>query len=277
MIELVFITHNRLEYTRKALASVLAEKTEQFKLTIWDNASTDGTREYLRNEVTDSRIEDIVFSEENVGQVEALNNVWQRSKADLLGKLDNDCLTTPGWTRTLASAHKDIPKLGVVACWHFFEDDFDYDRAKHKIQQFGRHQILRHPYTCGTGFLIKRSTYEELGPMQGIATSAYWLSMARHGFINGFYYPLIFQEHMDDPKSRHSNLKDEGAFQTSKQMTFGINLLGVQTLDDLMRCRQRIIDGLLNEPWQPKYYYGWRGRIRRTKARAIGLLSRYKN
>jgi len=44
-IDLVFVTHNRLEYTKLALASVLADPSEEFSLTIWDNASTDGTVE----------------------------------------------------------------------------------------------------------------------------------------------------------------------------------------------------------------------------------------
>jgi len=125
-IDLLFITYNRLKYTKLALASVLADPSEEFSLTIWDNASTDGTVEYLKNEVSDPRIKDIVFSRENVGQLAAVNEIWSQSKADLLGKLDNDCLVTPGWTKILAKAHADIPTLGVVACWHFPREDFDY-------------------------------------------------------------------------------------------------------------------------------------------------------
>ena len=48
-IDLVFITYNRLDYTKKSLASILADPTEEFNLYIWDNASTDGTREYLKD------------------------------------------------------------------------------------------------------------------------------------------------------------------------------------------------------------------------------------
>lgn len=68
-IELAFITYNPLEYTKLALASVLADLTEEFSLTIWDNASTDSTVEYLKKEVNDPRIADIIFSKENVGQL----------------------------------------------------------------------------------------------------------------------------------------------------------------------------------------------------------------
>ena len=47
-IDLVFISYNRLDYTKLALASVLADPTEEFSLTIWDNASIYGMAEYLK-------------------------------------------------------------------------------------------------------------------------------------------------------------------------------------------------------------------------------------
>lgn len=272
MIDLVFITFNRLGYTKLALDSVLADPAERFSLTIWDNASTDGTAEYLKNEVSDPRIADIVLSRENVGQTAAVNQVWARSKADLLSKLDNDCLMTPGWTRILAQAHADIPELGAVACWHYFPDDFDYGRARHKIQRFGNHQILRHPSICGTGFLIKRETFKRFGPMPGKATTQYWLQMASAGYVNGFYYPLVHQEHMDDPKSKHSMLKDEESYQAAKAVTFSINCPGLETLADRWRTRQEILSTILEDTWNPKYYTGWRARVRpRTRGLARTL------
>jgi glycosyltransferase involved in cell wall biosynthesis len=266
-VDLVFICYNRLDYTRKALASVLTDPTEGFQLTIWDNASTDGTREFLEKEVRDPRVVRMVFSRKNVGQVRAVNEIWSNSRADLVGKLDNDCIVTPGWTRTLAAAHEDIPELGVIGCWHFFKSDFDYNRARNKIQKFGNHSILRHPWTCGTGILVKRSTYRDFGPMKDSATTAYWLSMARSGYINGFYYPLIFQEHMDDPLSIHTHLTDEAGYQAAKAVTFNINRHGQHHLADRLRWRQKVLDNLLDGPWEPKYYLGWRARITSLKER----------
>ena len=258
MIELAFIAYNRLEYTRKTLESVLADPSDSFTLTIWDNASTDGTREYLRD-VSDPRIGDVVLSDDNIGQVAAVNTIWSRSKATLVGKLDNDCLMTPGWADTLAAAHEDIPELGVVACWHFFGDDFDEERAAHKIQTFGRHRIFRHPWTCGTGLLVKKRVYDEVGPIVGPGTTGYWISMAKAGYVNGFYYPLILQEHMDDPRSEHSVLQDDAALQAAKAHTVTVALRDQQTLADYNAWQERILRNLLDEPWDVKHYTGLRG------------------
>jgi glycosyltransferase involved in cell wall biosynthesis len=272
-IDLVFITYNRLEYTKLALASVLADPTEEFSLTIWDNASTDGTVEYLKNEVCDHRIVDIVFSKENVSQTAAVNTIWSKSKADLLGKLDNDCIVTPGWTRILVQAHTDISNLGVVACWHYPPEDFDYERAKHKIQTFGKHRIFRHPWTCGTGLLIKRETFRKLGLIQNGATTQYWLKMAVEGYINGFYYPLVYQEHIDDPKSKHSHLRDEASYQAAKSVTFNINSPGQETLAGRWRWRQDVLDNLFDDPWNVEYYIGWRSKLRGIKKKVTDLFS----
>jgi glycosyltransferase involved in cell wall biosynthesis len=252
-IDLVLITYNRREYTQRALASILADHSADFGLTIWDNASTDGTAQYLREEVSDPRIRKIVYCRENVGQIKALNQVWTESKADLLGKLDNDCLVSPGWLRTLAQAHQDIAELGVVACWHYFPEDFDLARAQHKIQQFGPHQILRHPWTCGTGFLVKSSTYRRLGPLRGEGTTPYWMRMAKGGYVNGFYYPLVFQEHMDDLRSPHNRCRQmsfEEAYRTSDTWKRGM----IKDYESYRALNEKIVNVLLDGPYDYRHY-----------------------
>lgn len=266
-IDLVFITYNRLDYTKLALASILEDPTEDFSLTIWDNASTDGTVAYLKNEVVDRRITDVIFSRENIGQTAAINKIWSKSKADFLGKLDNDCLVTSGWTRTLAQAHQDIDNLGVVACWHFFPEDFNYEQAKHKIQQFGKHQILRHPWTCGTGLLIKQETFKKFGPIQKKATTQYWLKLALKGYINGFYYPLICQEHMDDPKSKHSLVTNDKSVSEMRDITYVLREHNIKNMQDRWERRKLVLENLNSGPWEAKYYVGWRKKMGRMKVR----------
>ncbi len=265
-IHLVMMTYNRLGYTMFSLPRLLADPSEEFSLTIWDNGSTDGTQDYLRT-VRDQRIVDIVLSPTNRGQAYVTNKVWSESTADLLGKVDNDCLVTPGWTRTLTRAHEDIDNLGVVGCWHFFPKDFDYDRARHKIQQFGKHCIFRHPWIDGSSLLVKRSVYERFGPCHvDEYLSGFWIRVALGGYINGFYYPLIFQEHMDDPKSSYCVIKDKESFDCAISTTAGLQAGRYNDPMGRLRWRQEIIRNLLNDPYDPHYYVGWRRKFRRLKS-----------
>ena len=100
-IAIVVVTYNRLEYTKKTIERLLSD-TDDFDLYIWDNASTDETPEYLKDGLSDPRIQEVILSKENVGQTGAMNYAWSKTKAQLVGKLDNDCLVTPGWTRIFA-------------------------------------------------------------------------------------------------------------------------------------------------------------------------------
>jgi glycosyltransferase involved in cell wall biosynthesis len=264
-IHLIMLTYNRLDYTRKSLPRLLADPTEEFSLTIWDNGSTDGTKEFLKT-VSDRRIVDVIFSQTNKGQAYVTDKIWHESSAELVGKVDNDCLVTPGWTRVLAQAHEDIELLGAVGCWHFFPDDFDYERAKHKIQRFGKHQIFRHAWLDGSALLVKRRVYEAFRPCrENEYLTKFWIRLTLAGYINGFYYPLIFQEHMDDPRSKHTLLKDEDSYQKAKEFSRTINKHGLETLDDRWKWRQMVLDNLLDDPWDAKYYVGWRAKLRRIK------------
>ena len=265
-IHLAFICYNRVEYTKLSLASILADPSEVFSLTIWDNASTDGTAEYLKNEVHDTRIEDMVFSKTNIGQIAAINHIWGNSKADLLGKLDNDCLVTPGWTRILAQAHVNIPQLGAVACWHYPLDEFDEEAARRagKIQAFNGYEILRHPWTCGTGLLIKRETYVQFGPMQSDTTTHYWKKLAQAGYINGFYFPLVPQEHMDDPRSSYCLIRDDESLHASRETTVVLRNHGIKTMKARWWRRKLVLRNLNSGPWDIKHYVGLRGRLRRA-------------
>lgn len=263
-IDLLLITYNRLHYTKLALESILADPTEAFRLTIWDNGSTDGTVEFLRKDVQDPRIADVVFCRENAGQVKAVNEVWGKSKADLVGKMDNDCIVTPGWTRKIVQAHQDVEAFGLVGCWRFPLDEFDERGARKagKIQTFGAHQILRHPWVSGSTFLMKRETFDRVGPMEGKATTIYAMRVAQAGFVNGYYYPLILQEHMDDLRSSHCAIADDEGIQKYRDITFVLREHNITTVKERWRERRRVLRNLNRGPWEVKHYVGWRWKIR---------------
>ena len=67
---IIIPVYNNAYYTKKALASVLQDPDEEFQLTIWDNASEDGTREFLKT-LDDRRIVDVVLSDTNVDSLPA--------------------------------------------------------------------------------------------------------------------------------------------------------------------------------------------------------------
>lgn len=262
-IDLIFITYNRLHYAKLTLPQLLADPTEEFYLTIWDNGSTDGTREYLSS-VDDPRIVRKVFAQKNVGLHGAMNSFICKSSADLVGFVLDDILVTPGWTRPLAQAHADIPEFGMITSWHFSPEEFDFERAKHKVQKFGEHRVLRHPW-AGVPYLVKLKTMTEFGPLESSSTTYYWVRMALKGYVNGYYFPLIYSEHIDYPWSEHFAYHDrlQEWFETSST----VKDRGIRTLDDAKAWHKVVVRNILDEPWDVKYYVGWRNKLRRIRRR----------
>jgi glycosyltransferase involved in cell wall biosynthesis len=271
-IAIIVVTHNRIEYTRKAIKRLLADPTEEFDLYLWDNASSDDTPGYLKDAIKDPRIVEVILSKENVGQTGAMNYVWSKTKAELVGKLDNDCLATPGWTRTLAEAHKDIERFGAVACWHYPLDEFDENAARKagKIQSFDGQGIFRHPWVCGSAFIMKRRTYEEYGPWKvgrEVGTTYYFLKMALSGEINGWHYPLILQEHMDDPRSKHSLVTNDESVRRMYEVTYTLRTKKINDMKSRWERRKIVLSNLNEGPWQAESYIGWHAKFRRLLRR----------
>jgi GT2 family glycosyltransferase len=267
-IELLFLTCNRLHYTKLSLPALLSDPTEEFSLIIWDNASTDGTEEYLAS-VEDPRIVKKVFSRENVGGDQAIKDGLSTSSADLVGIVADDMLVTPGWTRILAQAHADVPEFGIISCWHLGPEFFDEERARHKIQSFGKHWILRHPWTDGC-CLVKLKALKDVG-FEGFGSTFCGIRLSLKGYVNGFYYPLIPVEHMDYPWSKYFAYSDR--FEEWVRHCSGAGIHGLRTLEDAKAWHQIVLKNILDDPWDVKYYVGWRGKLRRIKNRLADLFS----
>ncbi len=270
-IELLFLTCNRLHYTKISLPALLADPKEEFSLTIWDNGSTDGTREFL-DSIQDKRIIKKVLSHENIGAIPAINHVFFNSSADLVGAVADDLLVTPGWTHTIAQAHADVPEFGMIACWHLGEENFNEAKAHKKIQNFGKHYVLRHPWTNGGVGLVKLKTLKEMGPFKKNEWTGYWIRMALKGYVNGYYFPLILAEHMDYPWSKYniSANKPGGALLAGSTYTS----MGIRTLEDAKAWHRQIVKTLLEDSYDPKHYIGWRRKIGKLKSRFRKLYQR---
>jgi hypothetical protein len=250
-IEILFINCNRVGYTRQAMASLLADPTPDLAISIWDNASTDGTKEFL-DSVRDPRIKRKVLAQKNVYLTGAANEIFGNSDADLLAIIPDDFLVPAGWTQPLAAVHADLPQAGLISSWFLGKEFYDGDRARHKIQTFGRHRILRHPWTGGGAALFKRQAWEEAERFTGIGTPDCWKRMAAKGYINGFLVPPIFVEHMDEPWSRHYSGKPSPIR----------TLNGCATDEQVWEFHLAILREILDGPWDIKHYQGWRGKLR---------------
>jgi len=226
-VDILVITHNRRAYVERTLSTLFADPTE-FHVYMWDNASTDGARE-LVDDCDDPRIMDKHFSDENVMQEVPTRWLLDVARSDVIGKVDDDTLVPAGWTALLASAVRAESRLGMVGCWTFRPEDFERNRAAadRKVITVGSHRILADIYIAGTASLMRRDVAIRYltDKMKGRAFPIDRYRMTWDGFISGWYFPLLFAEHMDDPRSEYSLMRgrgpmDEGAALTARTRGF---------------------------------------------------------
>ena len=183
--------------------------------------------------------------------------------------MDDDGLMPDQWTETLEQTHRDIPQAGILGTWRFPDEDFVNDLAVKKIQTFGPHQLLRNCWVEGSGYLMKRQVIERIGLIRGDESfTTYCVRAAAAGFINGWYFPFLFQEHMDDPRAPHTGVKTEEDFlrlQPLSAQTF--NLVN---REQWTRKLKEIARSLQTCSYDPKDYLGRRAWICQKLYRLLG-------
>jgi GT2 family glycosyltransferase len=123
-VTILLITWNRLRMLRECLGSLLeATRGEDHEILVWDNGSTDGTKEYL-DEVAASHSEvRVIHHPENVG----LNGVAlgvRQARGYYIVELDDDVVRFPDdWLSKLLSAFKRVPQIGYMAA-NVVQDEF---------------------------------------------------------------------------------------------------------------------------------------------------------
>ena len=110
---IVIVTFENLPLTRLCLETVLATTPEDVEVIIVENASTDGTGEYLAELAARVGRVHLTANERNRGFASAVNQGFEASRGDVLVLLNNDTIVPPGWLQRLEQ-HLQDPAVGLV-------------------------------------------------------------------------------------------------------------------------------------------------------------------
>ncbi|WP_211746481.1 glycosyltransferase family 2 protein [Paenibacillus sp. Marseille-Q4541] len=108
---IVIPTFNQLAYLRECIDSIKAHTEEPYEIIVVDNASTDGTAEYL--ESRSSWIRSTVLNE-NRGFAGGINYGLMMARGKYIVMLNNDTVVTPGWLSHMLSCLKSDESIAAV-------------------------------------------------------------------------------------------------------------------------------------------------------------------
>lgn len=168
-IPILFTTYNRLEYTKISLMALL--KTMPYAVLVFDNGSTDGTKEWLlslKDKLELRGIKNILFhfNDTNIGVAGAMNHFLETfPDVEYIAKVDNDTVVYPGWTDLLQ--------------WVLYSNEADIVQAKHYVIPEVHHEgwkglmktceevqrgVWQADFVGGTGIVIRRSAIKSRIP-----------------------------------------------------------------------------------------------------------------
>jgi O-antigen biosynthesis protein len=110
LTSIVILTHNQLAYTHECVESIRRLTDEPYELIFVDNASTDGTVDYLRS-LPNAHV---ILNTENRGFPAGVNQGIAAARGEQILLLNNDTVVTTGWLHRLLRALHGDSTIGLV-------------------------------------------------------------------------------------------------------------------------------------------------------------------
>ena len=191
------VTHNSSRFIRNCLQYILAQDYSSFEVTVVDNASTDDTRQVLRE--FERRVH-VVYNSENVGFAAAHNQAIGYSNADWFLVLNPDVRLMPDFiTMMVAAGESDVSVGSVSGKLLRMSPDFEVP-ARPILDSTGIYftPSLRH-FDRGSGE-PDRGRYEQFEYVFGVtgAAALYRRRMIDNISIIGEFFDLDFFAYRED-------------------------------------------------------------------------------
>ncbi len=115
LVSIIILTYNNLHLTEQCLNSIYRYPTyPHFELIVVDNASTDGTRAYLKELAGNKENVKLIFHDQNVGFARGVNTGIKAAEGEYVVILNNDTVVTRGWLNKLIRYLEKDRTIGMV-------------------------------------------------------------------------------------------------------------------------------------------------------------------
>lgn len=157
-VTIVIPVFNQLHYTRQCLESLNESGYPDSMIVVVNNASTDGTVEFL---ATRPMLR-VISNSENRACAAAWNQGFAISTTDWVLFLNNDVVVSHGWLENLLSFAEKSPV--DIASPALGEGELDYDLAAYAADFTDRMQtVVRPDVDSGVAFLVHRRVFSAIG------------------------------------------------------------------------------------------------------------------
>lgn len=177
VVSVVVVTYNNLDLTKECLASLeTLSDYPKLEIIVVDNASSDGSVEWLSEWAHSDAKRILILNEDNKGFAAANNQGLLAASGRYMVMLNNDTYVTPGWIRTMVNHMMRDPTIGLLGpvtnnignearidISYGSMDEMISSSAKYTLPRMGQIFPLRTvAFFC---VMLERGTFEKIGPL----------------------------------------------------------------------------------------------------------------
>lgn len=207
LVSIIIPLYNNIKLTHKCVKAIL-ENTDypNYEIILLDNASSDGTTDYLKR-LTSNKIR-AIFNSSNIGFVEACNKGAQAAFGKYYLFLNNDTEVQHGWLTALMSLAESTLNCGAVgaklvypngtlqeAGGIIFSDGNGWNYGRGLWPDDPRFNFIREvDYCSGAALMVKKELWDKIGGFDVRFSPAYYedadlcFEVRKHGY-KVYYQP----------------------------------------------------------------------------------------
>jgi len=175
LVSLIVLNWNGRQHLAYCLPSLLATDYTPYEIIVVDNASTDNSVAFVRENFPNVRV---MVNERNLGFSAGMNVGLRATQGEIVVLLNNDIEVRPGWLHALVHAMTSDETVGIAGCKVYYPDgetlqhvgatlNYPLMTSHHygyQEQDRGQHDEMRQvDYVTGAALAIKREVLDRIG------------------------------------------------------------------------------------------------------------------
>lgn len=181
MVSIIILNYNGKVFLKDCLDSVLGQSYSDFEVILFDNCSSDGSVEFLKENYNTDKVK-LIVSEKNLGFAGGNNEALKHADGDYIVLLNNDTIVEKSWLEELVRAVNFDANVGIAQSLvytegiplKYFEMNGTLNLFGHNVMRFfdiGEDGIGDIFMVTGCSFIIKR---EVLNSIHGLFLDEYF-------------------------------------------------------------------------------------------------------